>query len=77
MNSFVLELYSLGGFPLEVVSEIFSQYTKGIIFWINYVIVLTVSLFLLIIVIIIGFFLYIFPFGIIQVVSKTFPLHIF
>jgi hypothetical protein len=59
VNSFVLELCSIGGFPLEEASEIFSQDNKGIIFWINCVIVLTVSFFLLTIVIKIVFTLHI------------------
>jgi hypothetical protein len=77
VNSFILELFSVGGFHLEEASELLYQDNKGIIFCINCFIVLTVSFFLLTIVITIVFFLCIFPSSNLQVVSTHFPLQNF
>jgi hypothetical protein len=60
-NGSFVEFPSIGGFPLEEASEIFSCNNKCIIFWINCVIVPIVSLFMLIIVIKIVFILCVFP----------------
>jgi hypothetical protein len=62
-NHFVLELCSVGGFPLEEASELGYRDNKGIIFGINCVIVLSIFLFLLTIVIKIIFLLYIITSG--------------
>jgi hypothetical protein len=47
VNHFVIELFSSRGFPLIHASELAHRDNKGIIFWINCVIVLTILFFLL------------------------------
>jgi hypothetical protein len=58
-NHFVFEIFFVGGFSLKEESELGFLYNKGIIYGFNYVIVLYIFLFFLILSITIPFLLYI------------------